>query len=571
MRTVRLLSSAVPLLFAIAVGCGGSDDGDDSAAGGEAGSAEAGANGSGNSDSGGSESGGSESGGSESGGSDSGGSAGLAGASGNGNASGTGGGGVSGSAGSAAATGGGTSGSAGSGGAEPGGSAGVAGSSGAPPALCGQYNEPCANDEDCCSEYCNPDTDLCDTRLIECLPADAACHSSIDCCNLSCVAGFCSDQQCISDNQECSEDGRCCSGTCTDGACEPLNLSCLTGGNECSDHDQCCSGLCLDGVCELGASFCVQSGDLCTRDTDCCSATCNVGDNGLGICGEVPSGSTRCTGVEGMLCQDCNDCCSRLCVPYGPYGVFVCQPAQGCRILGDLCREDRDCCGGDPDSPLLGAGNVECQKEDPNQPLGVCRNPRSCNPQGNVCHYNDDDYPCSSSSAPNDCCGDPGGGEGFCRLDPLGVPRCNPGEDQCVVTGDICSNSMDCCDEVPCVPWDDGLLHCGVPDNPDECVPLDGPCTVDADCCPPWMCIRPVGSTVGYCGQPPNVPPPTGGAGGQGGQPSTGGQAGQPSTGGQAGAPPQDTCALYGQICSENGDCCNNVPCTDGMCKFPIG
>jgi hypothetical protein len=25
--------------------------------------------------------------------------------------------------------------------------------------------------------------------------------------------------------------------------------------------------------------------------------------------------------------------------------VFVCQPASGCHVNGDMCREDTDCCG----------------------------------------------------------------------------------------------------------------------------------------------------------------------------------------------------------------------------------
>ena len=180
--------------------------------------------------------------------------------------------------------------------------------------------------------------------------------------------------------------------------------------------------------------------------------------------------------------------------------------------------------------------------------LGVCRNPRSCSPQGNVCHYREDeDYPCQSvSSAPNNCCGDTGGQDGMCQLDAMGVPRCN-GLAECVPTGGACSSSLDCCDNVPCV-WnaDAGQFQCYDPPTDDPCVPSGGPCTVNADCCPPSTCIRPVGSTQGTCGEPP-------GEGGAGGGPST---------------PP---CAEYGQLCNDDSDCCNGVPCNAGMCVNSLG
>ena len=135
----------------------------------------------------------------------------------------------------------------------------------------------------------------------------------------------------------------------------------------------------------------------------------------------------------------------------------------------------------------------------------------------------------------------------MCQLDALGVPRCY-GLSRCRICGETCASSADCCDNAPCVPDEEGTLRCCVEDVPDVCVPLDGPCTIDADCCPPYICIRPVGSTVGTCGTPDI--PGTGGTGGEGGAPST--------------------CAQYGQICDSNADCCSEVPCTDGVCKFPI-
>jgi hypothetical protein len=540
MKATRSILATIPIAFALAIACGGDDDdasgrGGAPGSGGQGGSAGAAGSGGQTAAAGVEESG-------------TGGSAGSEPVAGEGGGQPVGGsGGVESSAGAAGV------------GAVP--TAGTAGAGGIVGPLCAGYLEPCQEHGDCCSHICNPDTGLCSSALVECVPAGGPCEVATDCCSLVCSEGTCGQTQCVSDNQACDSDDECCSGTCTGGVCEPLSDWCLTAGNECAEDWECCSQLCLDGVCELGSSFCVQTGDICARDSECCSSICLIAQgNTVGTCADPPSGPTRCGGVEGMLCDSCNDCCSRLCVPYGEHGKMVCQPAQGCRILGDLCRQDNDCCGGNPDNGLPGAGNVTCHKEDPSQVLGVCRNPLSCSPQGNVCHYKaDEDYVCTSSSAPNNCCGDPGGGEGMCQLDALGVPRCN-GLSECVPTDGICSNSMDCCDLVPCVPWSDGLMHCGPEEGPpEECIPVDGPCTIDADCCPPYICIRPVGSTVGTCG---TLEPPGGeaGAGGQGGQPGQAGQGGEPS----------EPCHQYGQICDNDADCCYDVPCTDGICKFPI-
>jgi hypothetical protein len=69
-------------------------------------------------------------------------------------------------------------------------------------------------------------------------------------------------------------------------------------------------------------------------------------------------------------------------------------------VNGDLCRKDGDCCGAEG-TGLPGDGNVTCDKSAGGE-VGICRNPMSCNPQGDVCHYQN--YQCSISSARNDCC-----------------------------------------------------------------------------------------------------------------------------------------------------------------------
>jgi hypothetical protein len=236
----------------------------------------------------------------------------------------------------------------------------------------------------------------------------------------------------------------------------------------------------------------------------------------------------------------------------------VCQPANGCHVNGDLCREDSDCCGA-AGTGLPGDGNVTCEKE-PGRSVGICRNPTGCSPQGNVCHYQD--YACSISSSRNNCCGGTGN-SGACQLDALGVPRCN-GLSACLAAGEICSSSMDCCDGKPCVPASDGQLRCYTGEG--TCVPSAGECTVNADCCSGSVCQVLPGSSRGTCSGSPG----DGGGGGGSAGSGSGGSAGSGS-GGASGSPSEPTysCALYGQQCSATGDCCNDVPCTAGICVYP--
>src|SRR5690606_9709248 len=118
----------------------------------------------------------------------------------------------------------------------------------------------------------------------------------------------------------------------------------------------CCSQLCSDGFCLRQSSFCAQEGDICFMGGECCSHTCLM-DPGAsaGTCAAAPRGPSNCSaGIAGSLCSTCNDCCSRLCVPFGGEGLSVCAQAKGCKQTGELCSDDRDCCGGDASVPLPG-------------------------------------------------------------------------------------------------------------------------------------------------------------------------------------------------------------------------
>ena len=420
---------------------------------------------------------------------------------------------------------------------------------------CLLFGQTCASGGDCCSGICDPASATCVASINQCTVTGGNCMSSTECCSLACTAGRCSASACIADNQACVDSASCCGGNCSAGLCQPLNAACHTAGNPCTDNSQCCSSLCEAGMCKLGASFCIQTGDVCSDSSTCCSGDCQKGAGTLGTCAAPPSGATYCSdGVDGTVCGACNGCCSRLCAPYAPTGVRVCQPASGCRVNGDLCRRDSDCCGA-AGTGLPGDGNVVCQI-DTGKALGICRNPRSCNPQGNVCHFKD--YACSVSSARNDCCAGVGN-SGVCQLDMLGVPRCNGLGTTCLQGGAICSSAMDCCNQMPCIPDGTGLLRCYTPPSssvdggvPSACVPAGGPCSISGDCCIGSTCIQPTGSTQGICGSrtpPPGTPPAS-----------------------DAGTTDTSTpgCAEYGQLCTTSADCCNGITCSSGRCADQI-
>jgi hypothetical protein len=437
------------------------------------------------------------------------------------------------------------------------GAAGSGGSFGTDGAIsCLTYSQTCTSSNECCSNLCDPRTHACAAGTT-CSGQGTPCAAATDCCTLACQGGVCSGTACISDGQACTDGASCCGGTCTANVCQPVNPggTCKTGGNTCGAGTECCSHLCTGGTCDVHSSYCTQTGDVCARDEECCGGICKKASGApLGACAVPTSGSSRCSGsVDGNVCNGCGDCCSRVCAPYATTGTKICQPANGCRINGDLCRKDTDCCGG-PGTDLPGHGDVTCVIEN-GEPVGVCRNPSASadvdDPEGDVCHYKEDpNYTCVVSSAPNNCCGAPGN-SGVCKLDALGVPRCYGYGATCRNPGETCAYSGDCCNNIPCVPDANGALHCLVPTSDagaaPVCVAESGNCTVTADCCRGLTCVSLPGSTQGTCVNPTPPPPPDGGAAGS---------AGTDGSAGTGGSPPP-SCALYGQACTMTSDCCN--------------
>jgi hypothetical protein len=418
---------------------------------------------------------------------------------------------------------------------------------------CRPYGDLCASGGQCCSGVCDS-ASHCTSPIGACKANLQPCSGGTECCSLSCVAGACSTTACVSDGQACASNAQCCGGSCSGGTCQPLNTACKTAGNACTTNAQCCSSLCKSGKCELAASYCTQLGDVCARGTDCCTGVCTIGaGKTLGTCTINNPGGTNCTGVDGTVCNGCGDCCSRLCAPFGPTGVHICQPANGCHVTGDLCKKNADCCGA-AGSGVPGDGNVTCEFM-PGETIGVCRNPMSCNPEGDVCHYKADTiYQCTVSSSRNDCCAALGA-KSDCKLDTLGIPRCNGGG-ACKPAGGACAYSGDCCSGLPCVPNPAGTppFVCGAT----TCEPAAGPCTIDGDCCKGLTCNKSPGSASGSCGG--YTPPPTDAGTPPDGSPPPDGSV--LPDGGMADTTPP-TCSLYGQGCSTGADCCNGVDCRD--------
>ncbi len=386
----------------------------------------------------------------------------------------------------------------------------------------------------------------------KCLNLGGGCTAGSECCSGTCKAGVCAFPSCISDTQACMSGSQCCSGVCTGGTCTALNTTCKTLGNTCTAGSDCCSMFCSGGVC-TPASFCGQQGDICGSGSDCCSNVCNVTPGQpYGTCGAAPTGPSNCGMPDGYVCggvlmgdagipQCGGPCCSRLCAPYGPTGVLVCQPASGCHVVGDLCTTDSDCCYDAPGSCTI----------TPPATLGVCRNAMGCQPNGDVCKLQT-----TSCNSRCDCCAGNCETMDTCRPDNVGVPRCAVA--QCVNAGNSCASSADCCNNMPCVPnpnpGDGGSPFVCVA----ACVPSCGACTINADCCPGESCVVAQGSTMGICGpcSDAGIPPPP------------------------ADAAPPPNCALYGQDCTTSANCCNGVPCSYGTgpctgqtgctCHFPI-
>jgi hypothetical protein len=425
-------------------------------------------------------------------------------------------------------------------------------------ATCGAVGDKCANGGTCCSGYCDPMALVCIPPPNVCGAQGATCMSPTDCCSLTCTMGKCGTA-CIQNGTACAGNGDCCSGNCANLMCAPVVMGgCTTDGNKCATKTDCCSQNCVNNVCVTAGGGCQVLGDVCFKGSDCCSGNCNI-PNGLpaGTCTSINNGGCA---LDGEVCPGCSTCCSRVCA-VTITGGSVCQPAGGCRLQDDLCYKDADCCGA-PGSNLPGDGLVTCAiVQGSNPPVGFCSHPTGggvCDPEGDVCGIKPPQA--CGGNAREDCCDCIPPKYNCCKLDKSGVPRCYGGSTQmcpngytgvapcCIMAGQQCTFSSECCNGAPCVPDNMGVLRCG-----SMCQMSGQTCTANSDCCAGLPCIIPKGSLVGMCGNPP---PPT-----DGGVPPD--LAGVDLAGVDLAQPKVDmaVCALVGQTCSTTVPCCNGATC----------
>lgn len=432
-------------------------------------------------------------------------------------------------------------------------------------ATCTATGAACTKSTECCTANCNATSGTCATSTTLCKLPGLACATGNECCTFSCIGGTCSSKLCVADNQACGSDPECCGGKCAPdglggGKCAPLGPK-PTSGNPCNANGDCASNYCNNGICS-SPSFCVQTNDVCSTGAECCGGICTkAAGSALGICA-LPGSGGGCS-VAGIVCPIDNppavcggQCCSKSCAPYGPTGVAVCQPESGCRVPGNICTKDADCCGalGAPGSQKGGPGGKDVDTKctiAAGATVGRCDNGNACEAAGAVCKL--DGISCSTSTT---CCA--GNSQQFptCQQDALGIPRCTAISNlDCTANGPppqgtACASSADCCGN-PCVPNPAGGQPAFICGAPGACVPSSGACSTTADCCAGLPCAIPPGASKGVCGG--TLLP-------DGGTPVT-------QDGGTAGD--GGVCALYGQRCTQSSDCCSSVPCTGGSCRFP--
>jgi hypothetical protein len=261
----------------------------------------------------------------------------------------------------------------------------------------------------------------------------------------------------------------------------------------------------------------------------------------VGTCGTITTTGAGSCSPDGTACTDAQGCCSKQCVATDT-GGHICATAVGCKVVGDICYHDSDCCGSSASGQC---GAVTCIMDTTvNPPVGRCRNPMGENPEGAVCGGVGN----TGGSARQDCCDCQPPKFDCCKPDADGVYRCYGGSTTtckdgytgqppcCIAAGQQCNFSSECCGGTPCIPDSSGTLRC-LAQNPDggvTCQPKGATCTSNGDCCAGLTCNIPKGATTGTCDVPPSP------------------------TGTDGGVP---MCASNGQGCTQQSDCCTGLTC----------
>jgi hypothetical protein len=359
---------------------------------------------------------------------------------------------------------------------------------------CGTDGKPC------CSGVCGAGS-KCATADF-CIDVGQACDTRYpsQCCTLNCVddgtpgdSGICATNLCAVTGTACTANTQCCSGKCGDGtpaggesnsctAVTPVGDSCKTLYESCSSGPECCSENCVGGKC-VRAYTCNAYDDICYRGEDCCSGLCNTTASFPGRCTKLTGGAAGSCDQGGTPCTGSSNCCSGRCADLGS-GVTVCQPSGGCRMTGDYCDANEDCCN---------INQLVAESQEINCNTYRCDLGGSCNPPGNLCGPKMNDNCCTESPQVK--------GSSVCKQDSNLIWRCfgggaNPTQcptgydgtnpNCCIEMGQICQFKDQCCNLAPCVPDAGGILRCAAPEN--ACMPLGAGCSVNADCCDGRSC-----------------------------------------------------------------------------------
>lgn len=354
---------------------------------------------------------------------------------------------------------------------------------------------------DCCLGYRCGAAAVCEVAF--CADLGVACVIDSDCCSLNCEGGTCGDSAgaCGILGATCSTGGDCCSFNCAGTTCAGATTSCDPIGETCAGPNQCCSDFCGNdsgsacGVGDVGcrcmqATSCRAQDELCSSDLDCCNHYCDrPGGATVGTCAAL--GGCAVVGEPCGTVGINGSCCSNACVDDGS-GVATCDFLGGCLPIGEACEAGAECCSGS-----CAASGVTAD----GRPILRCDNPIACLLPGEVCF----------TGASANCC-PPGGGAVGCEPAVSGVYRCFGGSSDCVLPGDPCTTTAECCMDIPglsCEPGPAGENICCLPDgascafgdlccdgvcapdpttgalvcNPGGCVTAGGSCTADADCC----------------------------------------------------------------------------------------
>jgi len=327
-----------------------------------------------------------------------------------------------------------------------------------PPASCGTTGDTCTMAGQCCSGFCSNEAGTaCAGGSCNCAPPPActgtgmACTLDAECCNGLCDdpdgdgAGTCANiGACLSAGEPCGTEGfngSCCSTVCLDTGdgprCQFLG-GCRVQNELCSSDGECCSGSCEqsgttadgrpitrcanDGSCQPVGEVCGGSG----ATSNCCPN----GDKNTG-CEPTGSGFRRCLGGDGACtlptfeCETTEECCK------DAYPDIECQPPTDERAGGsDLCCLD--------DGLECAFGDVCCSGVCALDGTGTLRCGSMCVSDGGSC------------TTDADCCGcgcvDDGAGGQVCTSD---AELCDP----CAgpKLGEICDRDGEACCNGPAV------------------------------------------------------------------------------------------------------------------------